>query len=167
MTFRCRHCIFAILLLSPLGTNLNSLHPRMISPKFDWNWSSGSEDEDFQISSMYFCYFVIISHWKWAWPFIRMNLNPFHPRMICAKFDWNYPSGSAEENFHISSMYFRHFVIISPWKWAWPFIWTNLIPLPKVALSQVWLKLAKWFWRRRWKCEKFTTTTTTTDKFWS
>ena len=43
----------------------------------------------------------------------------------------------------------------------------------KDALCQVLLKLAQWFWRRRWKCEKFTTTTTTTttitttDKFWS
>ena len=26
-------------------------------------------------------------------------------------------------------------------------------PSPKDALCQVWLKLAKWFWRRRWKCE--------------
>ena len=44
---------------------------------------------------------------------------------------------------------------------------------PKDAPCQVWLKLAEWFWRRRWNCEKFTktTTTTTTDngqiKFWS
>ena len=29
-------------------------------------------------------------------------------------------------------------------------------PLPKDALCQVWLKLAQWFCRRRWKCEKFT-----------
>ena len=35
-------------------------------------------------------------------------------------------------------------------------------PSPKDALCQVWLKLAQWFWRRRWKCEKFTTSTTTT-----
>ena len=35
-------------------------------------------------------------------------------------------------------------------------------PSPKNALCQVWLKLAQWFWRRRWKCEKFTPTTTTT-----
>ena len=27
---------------------------------------------------------------------------------------------------------------------------------PKDVLCQVWLKLAQWFWRRRWKCEKFT-----------
>ena len=29
-------------------------------------------------------------------------------------------------------------------------------PSPKDVLCQVWLKLAQWFWRRRWKCEKFT-----------
>ena len=39
-------------------------------------------------------------------------------------------------------------------------------PLPKDALYQVWLKLVQCFWRRRRKCEKFTTTTTT-GKLWS
>ena len=44
---------------------------------------------------------------------------------------------------------------------------------PKDTLCQVWLKLAQWFWRRRWICEKLTpkpmtmstsiTMTTTTD----
>ena len=29
----------------------------------------------------------------------------------------------------IFSMYFLFFVIISPWKMVWPFIWTNLNPL--------------------------------------
>ena len=29
-------------------------------------------------------------------------------------------------------------------------------PSPKDALCQVWLYLAQWFWRRRWKCVKFT-----------
>ena len=37
-------------------------------------------------------------------------------------------------------------------------------PSPKYALCQVWLRLAQWFWRRRWNCDKFTPrTTTTTD----
>ena len=45
-------------------------------------------------------------------------------------------------------------------------------PSPKDAMRQVWLKLTQWFWRRKWKCEKFmtattTTTTTAADKFWS
>ena len=47
-------------------------------------------------------------------------------------------------------------------------------PSPKDTLCQVWLKLAQWFWRRRWKCEKFTDRQTdgqtngqTTDDRWS
>ena len=27
----------------------------------------------------------------------NVNLNPLHPRMLCAKFGWNWPSGSREE----------------------------------------------------------------------
>ena len=42
-------------------------------------------------------------------------------------------------------MYFRYFLIISPWIRAWPFISSS----PKDALCQVWLKLALWFLRRR------------------
>ena len=67
-------------------------------------------------------------------------------------------------------MYFCYFIIISPWKRLWPFICTNWnSPLSKDDLCQVWLKLARWFCRRRWKCEKFlmTTTTDNEDKLWS
>ena len=39
---------------------MNSLHQKMLCAKFGWNWPSDSGEEDFQISSMYFCYFVII-----------------------------------------------------------------------------------------------------------
>ena len=35
-------------------------------------------------------------------------------------------------------------------------------PLSKDAFCLVWMKLAKWFWRRRWKCENFATMTRTT-----
>ena len=73
---------------------------------------------------MYFRFFVIISPWKWAGPFIWTNLNPVHPRMHCAKFGCNCPSGSEEKYFLISSMYYCFFVSISPWKRAGPFIWT-------------------------------------------
>ena len=51
-------------------------------------------------------------------------------------------------------------------------------PSPKDSLCQVWLKLAQWFWRRRWKYKKFTDRQTdgqtdgrtdrqTTDDRWS
>ena len=82
--------------------------------------------------------------------FIWRILNSPHQRMLCAKIGWNWRSGSGEENFWISSMYLHYFVIISPWKRAGPFNWTIMNPLsPEDALYQVWLKLACWFWRRR------------------
>ena len=51
-----------------------------------------------------FCYFVIISPWKRAGPFIWTNLNPLHPRMLCAKFGWNWPGGSGEEDDNVKSL---------------------------------------------------------------
>ena len=88
-----------------IWTNLNPLHPRMLCAKFGWNWLSGSGDEDFLISSMYFHYFVIISPWKRVGPFIWTNLNSLHPRMLCAKFGWNWPSGSGEEDENVKSLH--------------------------------------------------------------
>ena len=37
--------------------------------------------------------------WKRAGPFIWTKFNPLHPRMLCAKFGWNWLRGSGEENF--------------------------------------------------------------------
>ena len=99
---------------------------------------------------MYFHHFVIISPRKRAGPFIWTTLNPLHPRMLCAKFGRNWLRGSGEEDFLISSKYFHHFVIISPWKRAGAHHLNKFeSPSPKDALCQVWLKLAQWFWRRR------------------
>ena len=100
---------------------------------------------------------VIISPWKRAGPFIWTNLNPLHPRMLCAKFGWNWLSGFGEEDFLILSMYFSLFPNYLPLEKGWALHLNKLkSPSPTDALCQVWLKLAQWFWRRRWKCEKFT-----------
>ena len=131
----------------------------------------------FFISSMCFRFFVIIFPWKRAGPFIWTNLNFLHPRMRCAKFGWNRPNGSWKENFGISSMYFRYFVVISAWKRARPrpFIWTNLNPLhPRrlcVKFGWNWssgsgeedenVKSLRQQRRRRLRRRR------TTDKFWS
>ena len=42
-------------------------------------------------------YFVIIALWKRAGLFIWTNLNPLHSRMLYAKFGWNWPRGSVED----------------------------------------------------------------------
>ena len=109
--------------------NLNPLNRRILYAKFGWNWSLGFGEEDFLNLSTYFRNFAIISSWKKEGPFIWINLNSLHPKMICAKFGWNWSIGSGEEDFENSSIYFRYFVIISLWKRAEPFIWINLNPL--------------------------------------
>ena len=58
--------------------------------------------------------------------------------------------GSGEEDFWISWMTFRYFLIISPWKYDEALHLNKLeTPSPKYELCQVWLKLAQWFWRTR------------------
>ena len=50
-------------------------------------------------------------------------------------------------------MYFRYFVIISPWKRVWPFILTNLNPLhPCFVLNLV--KISPMVLKKKIKCEK-------------
>ena len=53
---------------------------------------------------MYFRYFVIISLWKGAGPFIWTILNLLHPRMLCAKFGWHWTSGFGEEVENVKSL---------------------------------------------------------------
>ena len=136
-----------------IWTNLNSLPPRMPCAKFGWNWLSGSGGEDFFISSMYFCYFIIISPGKGEGPSFEQTWIPF--TQGC--FVWNWPS-SGEEDFLISSMYLYYpFPNYLPLKKGGALHFNKLESRsPKDAFWQVWLKLAQWFWRRRWKCKKFT-----------
>ena len=151
---------------------LESLSSKDACAKIGWNWPCGSGEEDFLISSMYFCYIIIISPWKRAGPFVwtfEQNLNPLHPRMLWAKFGWNWPCRSGEEDFLISSIYFRYFIIISPWKRAGPFNLSILNPLYRRMLCAKFgwnwssgsgeVEKMKMWWqqRRQWW---------TTDKFW-
>ena len=109
---------------------------------------------------MYFRYFVIIS------PLKRRDLSfeqTWIPRMLYAKFGWNWPSSSVvleKKIFLISSMYVRFFEIFPLGKGRALQLNKLESPSPKDALYQVWLTLAQWFWRKDEKCEKFTTTTT-------
>ena len=68
------------------------------------------------------------------WPFIWTSLNPLHPKILCAKYCWNWPNGSQE-------MIREEMVAL----------YLNKIeyPSPKDALCQVWLNLIQWFLKRR------------------
>ena len=54
--------------------------------------------------SIYFYYFPIICPLGRAWSFILTNLNPLHPVILCAKFGWNWPCGSGEEDENVKSL---------------------------------------------------------------
>ena len=86
--------------------------------------------------------------------------------MLCAKFGWNWPSGYEEEyflkNFINVFLLFRYYLPLE--KDRVLHLKKLESPSPKDALCQVWLKLAQWFWRGRWKCEKWRERRTT-DKF--
>ena len=60
--------------------------------------TSGS-GEDWKSRQYHFHYAAVISHWKKLWSFIWSNFNPFIPKMLYTKFDWNWPycSGRDEE----------------------------------------------------------------------
>ena len=79
-----------------------------------WNWNSnkkknkkikkfGSNWAKLFWRRRYLNIFNIILHFLYylplekGGPFIWTNLNPLHPRMLCAKFGWNWPSGSGEK----------------------------------------------------------------------
>ena len=131
-------------------TNLNSLHLRMLCAKFGWNWSFGSSDIFLKFCQCIFVFLVIISPWKNILPFIWINLNSLYPGMLCAKFSWNLPRGSGEEDFYIFVNIFSIMHNYLPFEKGGALQLKKLeSPSPKDALCQVWLKLAQWFWRRR------------------
>ena len=126
------------------------LHPRTLWAKIGWIWPSNSGNF-FIISSMYFASSLSSSFG---------NSNPLHPMMPCAVF-W----------LKLAQWLWRIFLnklivnVFSPFRNYLPLgkglvLHLNKLEsyLAKHSLCQVWLKLTLWFWRRRWICEKFTTT---------
>ena len=54
--------------------------------------------------SIYFHYLAIIPLGKGHGPFTWTNLKPLHPKIICAKFGWNWHSGFGEEDENLKSL---------------------------------------------------------------
>ena len=55
----------------------------------------------------------IINFMRINWFFIWTNLNPLHPRMLCAKFGWNKTNGSGKQDFksHLTSVFSLQYFI--------------------------------------------------------
>lgn len=75
---------------------MNQQHLRMLPNKL--LWSRGFLD-DFLYANK-FSTILNFSPWKRAWPFVLTNVtnfNTLYQKMVCARFGWNWPSGSREE----------------------------------------------------------------------
>ena len=93
----------------------------------------------FKILSKYLHYFNIIPPLERKWSNIWTILNLLHPRMLCAKFGWNWPVVLDNK---ISIFCQCIISLLSPlWiRCHWSFIWTNLDPL------YPWMLCAKLSW---------------------
>ena len=110
-----------------IWTNLNFLHSKGIF-EFGWNLPSGSGEEGFKDSSIYFSYFVIIFIWKGGGALHLYKLEtPSHYDALCPVEIG--PVFLEKMIFQNRPCKFRNFVIISSWKRTEPFNWTNLNPL--------------------------------------
>ena len=105
MYFRYFVIIFPWLTAGPfVWTNLIPLHPSMSL------WSNLVEIGKVVLDKRFFNFGNVFSLFRYylplvnGGPFIWTNLNPHHPRMLCAKFGWNWPSGSGEEDENVKSL---------------------------------------------------------------
>ena len=122
--------------------------------------AKASEEKNMKCHQCFLYYFTItcISSWKRPWPFIWTKLYFRHPRILCAKFGWNWLSGSRVEDFFYLVYVFSLFWWNLPFKKGWgPSFEKKLIPFTQGCFVQIWIKLAQWFSRRSRKYEKFTT----------
>ena len=93
---------------------------------------------------MFFCYFLIVSPWKIGGPsFEQTWIKCFVPRLVEVG-----PMVLEEKIFKIRQYIFRNFIIITAWKRAWPFIWTNLMALhPRMHCCKFGWNWCGFFWK--------------------
>jgi hypothetical protein len=128
-------------------TIFNSFHPRMICTKFDWIWLAGSGEDCFKCKQMQIWFSLL-------WPsrptgtMIWTNLNLHYIRKLSCKYELFWLCGSWA--FCMTPTPFLHFCNYLPFEEDLALNLNNLeFPLSKHNLCQVWLKLACWFWTRR------------------
>ena len=95
---------------------------------------------------MYFHYSGIIFPWKKWGVFHKKKMEFPSFKIICAKFVWYWPIRCGEEYFY---KIYQCIFAISLLSAQRPSVEQMESRLPEDTLCQVWLKLAQWFWRRR------------------
>ena len=108
---------------------------------------------------MYFHYFVIISLWKGQGPLFKQTWITIQGGFVSSLVEFG-PVVLEKKIFKFCLCIFPILWLPPLGKGLGPSFWINLNPLHSrmhcAKFGWNW-----WFWRRRWKCEKFTTTTPT------
>ena len=81
-------------------------------------------------------------------------MRPQHPRMLCAKYGWNWLSGSWEEILNSVNVFSLFH------------LWTNLNLLYLRMQCQVWLKFAQWFLKKIFKSSHCISTISQLSLLW-
>ena len=140
-----------------IWTNLNSIHPRMLCVTFSWNWPSSSSSEDFfnSVNVGFFWsplkkYGCLLNRLELPSPKDATKMQDAFCQVWLKLSQW-----CLRRSFQISSMYFRYYICnyLQLEKGMAHYLNKLAYPSPTDALCWVWLKLAQWILRRRWKCE--------------
>ena len=130
-------------------TNLISLHPRMLLCQI---WLKSAQ-RFWRRSLLYFVnIFLLLNNyppWKKGGALLLNKLDSHHPRMLCAKFGWNWRNGLGEEDFWFLFMYFCDFVIIFLGKGRGPSFEQTWIPFSQKCTVLSLVEICQLFWRRR------------------
>lgn len=117
-------CFVLSLDFNPSVLGVRALNFINILPLFYYHFSLKKKNKQF--FKFHQCiFFHNTSRLNRAWSSFWTNLNFLYPKIHCFKSSLNW-SIDSQEDIWISAMYFCDFIMISSWKRAWPFVWTNL-----------------------------------------
>ena len=140
----------------------------MLCAKFGWKCLRSSGEKDFKKFSIIF--FLLLLNYLPFEKGVTLHLNklesPSSKNVLCQvwlKLDQWFWRRRFFKDFNVSLLFHNYL----PFEKGIALFLNKLeSPSPKNFLCQVWLKLAQWFWRRRWKCEKFTDGWIRTGEYW-
>ena len=129
-----------------LWTNLNPLYPGMLFAKFGWNWPSGYIKKGFFNFSL-FCNYLHLEKSEALHLNILIYLSPKDDLcQVWLKLTQWFCRRRFLKSINVFSL-FRNYLPLEKGRG----LHLNKLepPSPKDVLCQVWLKLAQWFWKRR------------------
>ena len=129
----------------------------MVCAKFVWNWLSAWlwSRRFLNVGNLFLLFYYYLPLEKAMDLHLNQLKSPSHKYPMC-KFGLKLAEWFSRRLFKSCKSMFSISPLSPLWKSRVPDLYNLKFPSPKGALYQVCLKLTKWFWRRRKKCERFT-----------